>query len=387
MSDDEKRDALGPEGRKFFAFATQKMRGQDKAIYKLAKALDAYAAGLADPTRPIYSVLVVGGSGSGKSMLPELLAEYWFGSPDALTCIVPGRWSNDDVDRNQLAQYDYNYRTTDGSGANAVLCDRRKLQEQEYALDNQLKQEILSEREHKVATKKLAAVRKRLAQLNPQAAPLINALRSIVVFDFFERNEDVPYHVLSAMLDEGLLPDGDDATLRHAVIFILCHNEARSSGAKGKIGFDAAGSSQGAAPKKKGNMVYLDGVAEIKDCLPPALLSRIDRIEILRKYDPSVLKMILEDMIRDFQGELASTFPVFLSVDPAVADFIVSEASDHSEWGIRLLQRKFNKYVRQQLAIGRTRGDIKEGNSVQFTLASRAEKKAVVMKVENVSAP
>ncbi len=58
--------------------------GQNEAISTLAKAVRRARAGLKDPKRPIGSFIFLGPTGIGKSELAKALAEFMFGSEDAL---------------------------------------------------------------------------------------------------------------------------------------------------------------------------------------------------------------------------------------------------------------------------------------------------------------
>src|SRR5690606_21831366 len=58
--------------------------GQHEAIISIAKAVRRARAGLKDPRRPIGSFMFLGPTGVGKTELTKTLAEFLFGSEDAL---------------------------------------------------------------------------------------------------------------------------------------------------------------------------------------------------------------------------------------------------------------------------------------------------------------
>ncbi|MBI4771284.1 MAG: ATP-dependent Clp protease ATP-binding subunit, partial [Chloroflexi bacterium] len=58
--------------------------GQDEAIVAISKAVRRARAGLKDPRRPIGSFIFLGPTGVGKTELTKALAEFMFGSEDAL---------------------------------------------------------------------------------------------------------------------------------------------------------------------------------------------------------------------------------------------------------------------------------------------------------------
>lgn len=58
--------------------------GQEQAIGTLSRAVRRARAGLKDPKRPIGSFLFLGPTGVGKTELAKALAEFMFGTEDAL---------------------------------------------------------------------------------------------------------------------------------------------------------------------------------------------------------------------------------------------------------------------------------------------------------------
>jgi ATP-dependent Clp protease ATP-binding subunit ClpC len=65
----------------------QRIIGQDQAILALSRAVKTARVGLKDPRRPIGSFLFLGPTGVGKTELSKALAEFLFGSEDALVAI------------------------------------------------------------------------------------------------------------------------------------------------------------------------------------------------------------------------------------------------------------------------------------------------------------
>ena len=65
----------------------QRIIGQEQAILALSRAVKTARVGLKDPRRPIGSFMFLGPTGVGKSELAKALAEFLFGSEDALIAI------------------------------------------------------------------------------------------------------------------------------------------------------------------------------------------------------------------------------------------------------------------------------------------------------------
>ncbi len=62
----------------------ERIIGQDEAVIALSRAVKTARVGLKDPKRPIGSFLFLGPTGVGKTELAKALAEFMFGSEDAM---------------------------------------------------------------------------------------------------------------------------------------------------------------------------------------------------------------------------------------------------------------------------------------------------------------
>ena len=65
----------------------ERIVGQDEAIEAISKAVRRARAGLKDPKRPIGTFIFLGPTGVGKTELAKVLAEFMFGSEEALVKI------------------------------------------------------------------------------------------------------------------------------------------------------------------------------------------------------------------------------------------------------------------------------------------------------------
>lgn len=66
------------------AYLSKKIIGQDKAVTTIANAIRKARAGLKLPNRPVGSFLFLGPTGTGKTYLPKLLAEFLFDDKNAM---------------------------------------------------------------------------------------------------------------------------------------------------------------------------------------------------------------------------------------------------------------------------------------------------------------
>jgi ATP-dependent Clp protease ATP-binding subunit ClpC len=63
---------------------TGKVIGQDDAVKKVVKAIQRGRVGMKDPNKPVFSGILIGNSGVGKTELAKQIAKYMFDSEDAL---------------------------------------------------------------------------------------------------------------------------------------------------------------------------------------------------------------------------------------------------------------------------------------------------------------
>ncbi len=75
----------------------ERIIGQDEAILAVSRAVKIARVGLKDPKRPIGSFLFLGPSGVGKTELAKALAEFMFGSEDAMVTLDMTEYQKDDT--------------------------------------------------------------------------------------------------------------------------------------------------------------------------------------------------------------------------------------------------------------------------------------------------
>ena len=69
---------------KMFGNISTKVVGQDNAVQKVVRAIQRGRIGMKDPNRPVFSGILIGNSGVGKTELAKQVAKYLFDSEDSL---------------------------------------------------------------------------------------------------------------------------------------------------------------------------------------------------------------------------------------------------------------------------------------------------------------
>ncbi|MDZ4769859.1 MAG: ATP-dependent Clp protease ATP-binding subunit [Chloroflexota bacterium] len=82
---------LGEDERLRYAsmveFVQERLKGQEAAVIAVSRAIKTARVGLKDPKRPIGAFLFLGPTGVGKTELARVLAEFMFGSEDAMLAL------------------------------------------------------------------------------------------------------------------------------------------------------------------------------------------------------------------------------------------------------------------------------------------------------------
>jgi ATP-dependent Clp protease ATP-binding subunit ClpA len=76
---------LHPTAKKLEIFLKKRLIGQPKAIERIVTNFNLHLSPLKDPQTPIIVSLLMGGTGTGKTLTAELVAEFFFGTRDGMT--------------------------------------------------------------------------------------------------------------------------------------------------------------------------------------------------------------------------------------------------------------------------------------------------------------
>jgi len=260
--------------------------GQDQAVMAVASAIKQARAGLGDPRRPIGVFLFLGPSGVGKTELAKALAEFLFGSEDAMIRLDMSEY-HDEHTVARLIGSPPGYRDSERGGQLTEALHRRP-----YSLV------LLDEVE--------------------KAAP--------EVFDLFLQ-----------VFDEGRLTDSRGATVdaRHAV-FIMTSNIGAGESARG-MGF--ARDEEDRLP---------DYEAYLKQFFRPEFLNRLDEVIVFRPLDVVSLNAILELQLKDLRARLAQQ-NLTLVLDDTARGALLEEGYSPA-MGARPLRRAIERLLTRPLS-------------------------------------
>ena len=295
--------------------------GQHEAIVAISKAVRRARAGLKDPRRPIGSFMFLGPTGVGKTELTKSLAEFLFGSEDALVQLDMSEF----MERHSVA------RLVGAPPGYVGYEDAGQLTE---------------------------AVRRR---------PY-----SIVVFDEIEKAHPEAFNMLLQVMEEGTLTDarGRRVDFRNTIVVMTSNVGADMIKRQSRLGFEVKVDEQ-----KKDEDQYKDMTRNVMDqvrkMFRPEFLNRVDATVIFRALTPAEIKEIVDlelDKVRERLIEHAIT----LDVTEEGRSWLAEKGYD-AEFGARPLRRLIQNEIEDRLSDGILSGEFSIASTVNVSVGEDKE--------------
>lgn len=267
---------------------------QDKAIDKMAKAIQRNRIGLRDPNHPIGAFMFLGPTGVGKTYLAKKLAEYMFGSADALIRI-------------DMSEYSESFNTSRLIGAPPGYVG--------YEEGGQLTERV-------------------------RRRPY-----SIVLLDEIEKAHGNVFNMLLQVLDEGRLTDGNGRLIdfRNTVIIMTSNAGTRQLKEFGRgIGFTANGMS---ADMKDSDKEYARSIIQksLSKQFSPEFLNRLDEIITFDQLDLTAIKSIIDIELKSLLKR-TEALGYNISITDKAKEFVATKGYD-VQFGARPLKRAIQAYI------------------------------------------
>jgi ATP-dependent Clp protease ATP-binding subunit ClpB len=308
----------------------ERVIGQQEAVTAVANAVRQSRAGLSDPNRPIGSFIFLGPTGVGKTELARTLAEYLYGTEDAIT-------------RLDMSEYMEKHSVSRLIGAPPGYVG--------YDEGGQLTE----------------AVRRR-----PYA---------VVLLDEIEKAHPEVFNTLLQVLEDGRLTDnkGRTVSFKNAILIMTSNIGAEyileESQNMGEFNREMIIEN-----------IRKSVLAMLQKSLRPEFLNRVDETIVFSSLTRDEVRQIVRLQLNRF-AELLQDKEIELEVSEAAVDFI-AESSFDTTFGARPIKRYINKELKQMVARELLAGNIREGQLVKIdrdgdTLTFTAEDRAE--QLENVS--
>ncbi len=277
----------------------QAVIAQDAAIDKMVKAIQRNRVGLKDPNHPIGVFMFLGPTGVGKTYLAKKLAEFMFGSKEALIRI-------------DMSEYTESFNVSRLIGAPPGYVG--------YEEGGQLTERV---RRHPY---------------------------SIVLLDEIEKAHGNVFNLLLQVLDEGRLTDGNGrfVDFRNTVIIMTSNAGTRQLKDFGRgVGFNAGSLGLNMDDKDKEHARSIVQKALSKQ-FSPEFLNRLDEIITFDQLDLNAIKKIVDIELNDLWKRIGEMgFQVELSEE---AKQFVAERGYDVQFGARPLKRAIQNYIEDGIA-------------------------------------
>ena len=298
----------------------QELKGQviaqDKAIDKMVRAIQRNRVGLKDPNHPIGAFMFLGPTGVGKTYLAKKLAEFMFGSADALI-------------RVDMSEYTESFNVSRLIGAPPGYVG--------YEEGGQLTERV-------------------------RRRPY-----SIVLLDEIEKAHGNVFNLLLQVLDEGRLTDGNGrfVDFRNTVIIMTSNAGTRQLKDFGRgVGFNTTSSSAlmlNEQDKEHARQIVQKALSKQ---FSPEFLNRLDEIITFDQLDLQAIKQIIDVELKGVFKRIGDLgYQVELSDD---AKQFVAEKGYDVQFGARPLKRAIQTYIEDGISELIVNGDVKTGATIHI---------------------
>ena len=272
---------------------------QEKAIDTMVKSIQRSRIGLRDPNRPIGVFMFLGPTGVGKTYLAKKLAEYMFGSVDALIRI-------------DMSEYTEAFNVSRLVGAPPGYVG--------YEDGGQLTEKV---------------------KRHPY---------SIVLLDEIEKAHGNVYNILLQVMDDGRLTDGNGTKVdfRNTVIIMTSNAGTRHLKEFGRgVGFTATSLDNGDIDERGKEHAREVISKSLSKQFSPEFLNRIDEIITFDQLDIEAVKKIVDIELGKTLKRMKDLGYV-LNVTEAAKDFMAHRGYD-VQYGARPLKRVIRKYIEDEV--------------------------------------
>lgn len=267
---------------------------QDKAIEKIVRAITRSRLGLKGNDRPIGTFMFVGPTGVGKTYLVKCLAEWMFGSKDALIRI-------------DMSEYGEKYSTSRLVGAPPGYVG--------YEEGGQLTERV---RRHPY---------------------------SIILLDEIEKAHSDVFNTLLQVMDEGRMTDGNGTTVdfRNTIIVMTSNSGTRQLKEYGSgVGFNT-NQIEGVDKKVAESIV----MKTLKKQFAPEFLNRLDDIIMFDPLNKESARRIADLEIWVLKDRLCE-LGITIELTDEARDFIVEKGFD-VQYGARSMKRAIQLHIEDKL--------------------------------------
>ncbi|MFH1419761.1 MAG: ATP-dependent Clp protease ATP-binding subunit [Planctomycetota bacterium] len=280
---------------------------QEEAISAVARSVRRSRSGMKDPNRPMGSFIFIGPSGVGKTLLAKRLAEFMFGSEEALISI-------------DMSEYMEKHNVSRLIGAPPGYVG--------YEEGGQLTERI---------------------RRRPYA---------VVLLDEIEKAHPDCFNMLLQIMEEGRLTDsfGRHVDFRNVVLIMTSNIGADKITHQATFGFEKR--NEDLSYEKMRNMLK----QELENHFRPEFLNRVDEVVVFHKLTHKDLTSIVDLELSKVQKRLKD-HGLTLELNEDAKDYLLEKGTDE-KFGARPLRRAIEQYIEDPLSENILRGLYKGKNKL-----------------------
>ncbi|UCD08059.1 MAG: AAA family ATPase, partial [Dehalococcoidales bacterium] len=286
--------------------------GQEEAVDTISKAVRRARAGLKDPKHPIGNFIFLGPTGVGKTELVKAMAEFMFGSEDALI-------------RLDMSEYQERHTVSRLVGAPPGYIG--------YDEGGQLTE----------------AVRRKSY--------------SCILLDEIEKAHPDVFNILLQIFDDGHLTDakGRRVDFRNCIIIMTSNIGAETIKKGSAIGF-ASRADETKIQEMEYEKMKEKLLEELKKTFRPEFLNRIDSVMVFHALNREHIRKIVDLMLVNVTQQLKEK-GIKLEVTDTAKDFLGEKGYDEA-FGARPLRRVIQDMIEDKLSDSILRSEFRPGDTV-----------------------
>jgi ATP-dependent Clp protease ATP-binding subunit ClpC len=268
--------------------------GQNEAVNRIAASVRRSRSGISSPLRPLGSFIFLGPTGVGKTLLAKALAEYLFGTKDALVRID----MSDFMEKHNVSRLVGAPPGYIGYEEGGILTEQ--------------------------------------IRRNPYR---------VVLFDEIEKAHRDVFNLLLQVLEEGELKDnmGHTVSFRNTLIIMTSNAGAREITMDSRIGFKSGNEHMALEEIRSA------ALAELKKLFNPEFINRVDDVVVFHALEQNQIEAILDLQLEDlFRRVSAQGF--MLNVTDSAKRFLMEKGWD-PKYGARPMRRTIQKELEDPLSI------------------------------------